>query len=143
MEVLLARGLGAVLHPADPESAAAVAKLGRGEVLRFTARRPRNLAHHRKFFALVGLLFENQEQFADPEQFRRALLIEAGHFEDQKLLDGSVVRTAKSISFASCDQAEFDRIYNAVIYVALEKLVPGCDRETLEQEVEAFASKAW
>lgn len=143
MEVLLAKGLGCSLHPADPESEAEIGKLGRGEVLRFTARRPRNLGHHRKFFALLQLVFDNQELYADREELRRALLIEAGHFDDVRLLDGATVRTAKSISFSAMDQAAFEAVYDSVLAVVLTKLLPGIGREELEQEVEAFASSRW
>lgn len=143
MEVLLARGLGHSLHPADPESEAEIGKLGRGEVLRFTARRPRNLGHHRKFFALLQLVYENQEQYADREELRRALLIEAGHFDDVRLLDGTTVRTAKSISFSAMDQSAFEAVYDGVLAVVLAKVLPGIGREELEQEVEAFASSRW
>jgi hypothetical protein len=143
MEVLLAKGLGGSLHPADPESEAEIGKLGRGEVLRFTARRPRNLGHHRKFFALLQLVFDNQELYADREELRRALLIEAGHFDDVRLLDGATVRTAKSISFSAMDQAAFEAVYDSVLAVVLTKLLPGIGREELEQEVEAFASSRW
>jgi hypothetical protein len=143
MEVLLAKGLGQTLHPADDESAEQLRRLGRGEILRFTARRPRNLGHHRKFFALLDLLYENQELYTDREQFRRAVIIEAGHFDDQRLLDGTVVRTARSISFASMDQSAFEAVYDSVVAVALTALLPGIDRQDLEQEVEAFASSRW
>jgi hypothetical protein len=139
----LVKGVGDVLRPADPESEEAVRRMARGEAVRVDVRRVRNIGHHRKFFALMGLLFDAQEQFTSRELFRKAVLIEAGHFDDQPLLDGTVVRTAKSIAFEACDQTEFERVYDAVVDVALAKIVPGSTHESLEDEVQAFMSRPW
>lgn len=130
--------LGLFLKPADEVSAELINKLKVGDVVEIEIRRPRNLKFHRKAFALMQLAYENQEQYTDFDQFRRALTIEAGYFDDLRLLDGTTIREAKSLSFAKMDEDEFGKLYNSLINTILRVVLPGTDRPELEAQVERF-----
>lgn len=135
-ELLLVKTMGPSLRAADPEAEVAIKALAAGEVVRARVTKPRNGRFHRRFFAMLSLVFENQEAFTDREQFRKACLIEAGYYTDVKLLDGTVSREAQSMSFTAMDELTFRQVYNAVVNVILAKVLPGMDFETLESEVE-------
>ena len=118
--------------PADTETAALHSKLKIGEVLHGDFKRMRNPRFHRKLFALLNLAFDYWEpgeinsKYGVPEKnfdrFRRDLIILAGFHEVVIRLDGSTRVEAKSISFSSMDDTEFDKLYNAVLNVILKRV---------------------
>ena len=50
-----------------------LSKLKRGQVLTCEIKHVRNADFHRKFFALLNLVFENQEIFEDIDHLRKEL----------------------------------------------------------------------
>lgn len=138
MKLYVCKGLGATLRPADEVATDAIRKFPAGEIYEIEIKRPRNLKFHRKAFALMQLAYENQENYTEFDQFRRALVIEAGYFDDLRLLDGTTVREAKSLSFAKMDEDDFGKLYNALINTILRVVLPGVDRPELEAQVEQF-----
>ncbi len=83
--------------------------------LEFEVKLARNAQFHRKYFAMLGIAFENQEQFKSFEMFRKAVQIEAGFFDRVQRLHGEEQIESKSISFSKMDQVQFDSLYVAVI----------------------------
>lgn len=135
-DLMMAKGLGA-LRPADAESEEYLRSLAAGEVVRVKVWKPRNPQFHRKFFALLKLGFDNQNTYSNFDHWRRAVTIEAGFFEDLKMLDGTTVREAKSISWGSMDELEFSRLYYAALDVIANFL--GIENEVIQQELAQFA----
>lgn len=138
VKLYVCKGLGATLRPADEVATDAIRKFPAGEIYEVEIKRPRNLKFHRKAFALMQLAYENQENYTEFDKFRRALVIEAGYFDDLRLLDGTTVREAKSLSFAKMDEDDFGKLYNALINTILRVVLPGVDRPELEAQVEQF-----
>jgi hypothetical protein len=105
-----------------------------GEVIEIEAKLPRNSRFHRKFFALLNLGFEHWEPGRKHKQykgmpvaknfdhFRKEVTILAGFYEQTFDLDGNMKLEAKSISFASMEEPEFEEVYSAVMNVLLDKV---------------------
>lgn len=123
-------------------------RMDAGELIDVNMVFVRNPIFHRKFFALLNLGFESWEAGrthktykGEPvrksfERFREDVLILAGHYEQTFRLDGTMTLSAKSISFASIDDVEFERIYSAVADVLLEKVLTRyANREDLDRVV--------
>ena len=91
-----------------------VLKIKIGETYKYVVTKPRNLNHHRKFFALLNKVYENQERFKHFEDLRNELIKEAGYFEEYVTLQGELIRKAKSIAFGNMDQFEFDNLYSKI-----------------------------
>lgn len=143
-EVYLNRYRGGFL-PADELSADAITELGGDGPYRAKLSKPRNIQHHRKFFALLSVAFDawepsatyqGQKVKASRERFRKDLLILAGYYESYIGIDGSVHLEPKSISFAAMDQTEFSKLYDACIQVILDKILVNHDRADIESQVE-------
>lgn len=83
--------------------------------LEFDVKLARNAKFHNKYFAMLGMAFENQEEFKSFESFREAVQIGAGFIVRKQRLHGEEQIDSKSISFANMDQEEFDRLYVAVL----------------------------
>ena len=133
VKAIFTKAAGNVLIGADPEAEAFVQGLAIGAGVSLEAKRVRNVGHHRKFFALLGLAFDMWEPPEDHawngqpirkdfDRFRKDVLITAGFYEQTFGFDGTIKLEAMSISFASCDQVEFDRVYKAVLDVVWERV---------------------
>lgn len=144
-DVFLIKTPNGSLAPADGQSAEILRKQKVGQGFMVRLKRVRNIKFHRKFFALLTYAFdswepENKEYRGKPvaknfDQFRRDIIILAGFYETAIRLDGSVRVTAKSISFASMDEDEFEILYSAVIDVLLQRIFVDQSRDDIENVV--------
>lgn len=137
MEVLLIKE-GNRLAPADPISAESIDGMKQGEVVTATIRRSRNPRHHKLLFALLKIVYENQEAFPTMEELLSAIKLATGLFDTGKTVDGFPYARPKSISFASMDQTSFAEWYEKALDVIITKIIPGLDKESLREEVLAI-----
>lgn len=129
MELILEKQPGGFLKAANDEDAERILKLPSGTGIRAKITKIRNYDFHRKFFAMLQVGFEAfepaiKEHKGFPvqkhfERFRKDCIIAAGYYDVVAKLDGKVRAEAKSMSFGSMDQAEFEKLYTAVCNVLL------------------------
>jgi hypothetical protein len=125
-----------------------IKSLAAGELVRVSFKIERNGPFHRKFFAMLNVGYEawdpgrkhkqhkGMEVAKNFEQFREDVTILAGFYEQTFDLQGRMVLKAKSIKFASMDQAEFERVYSAVADVLLTHVLTKYSRADLDEVVE-------
>ena len=113
-----------------------IKKLKVGEEYQCEVKQPRNLKFHKKFFALVNMLFENQEIYNNPDRLRKDLIIEAGLYDEWVDFQGVMQREAKSISFAKMNENEFSELYSKVIDVIVKHF--NFDRQDIIENVQQF-----
>jgi hypothetical protein len=140
--IVLMKAPNGTLVPADPQATEYIAGLKLGAAVRVEATRMRNYQFHKKLFALLNFAFETWEpteavykgQIVEKnfDQFRNDVIVLAGFFESTITLKGEVRVVAKSISFGSMEQDEFDKLYSAVCNVVLAKILKNYDREQLD-----------
>lgn len=82
-----------------------------GEVYKCTITKPRNYEHHKKYFALMKMVFENQEHYTNMDQMRKDITKVAGFVNTHVNFLGETVIEAQSINFASMDQFTFNELY--------------------------------
>lgn len=102
----------AIAYPSDYEKAK---KIKVGEIFEYETKKPRNYLFHKKFFALINLVFDNQEAYTNIDDLRYDLTIESGFFTRRTNLQGDEVKKPKSISFAKMDEREFNELYEAFL----------------------------
>lgn len=95
-------------------------KIKLNEIYEYEFKQTRNIKFHRKFFALINMVFQNQEQYTNIEHLRKDLIIESGNYDLRHDLHGVEIREAKSISFAQMDEIQFSELYNSVVYVIVK-----------------------
>ena len=132
-EILTRKILGA-LRPVDEQGVAALRSIPNGDLVSIKIRRSRNLKHHRLFFALMQLVFDNQSRYDSLDHMVTAIKIAVGHCDTIILKDGKVAWIPKSISF-TLGQIEFNQFWDKVITLIVEDYLPGVTREELEREV--------
>lgn len=136
-EIFLIKRHG-VLMPATEHDTATLAALTDGVMYRAEIVKPRNYKFLQKFFVLLDVLFN---MFTPPQleykgkpavknstRFRHDLTIAIGYYEMVYKINGDMVAQAKSISFASMEETEFDGVYNRTIDYALAKIAIGENR---------------
>lgn len=119
--------------PLCTDDADVIRKIPLGSVVEAEFTKKRNGNFHRKFFALLGFGFEywnppeadwrGFKAVKNFDVFREQVTILAGFREVTYNLDGSVKVKAKSISFASMDDSEFERVYSQVLDVIWNKIM--------------------
>ena len=133
-ELFLRRHMGA-LRPVDAAGESVLAEIAAGEIVRAVISRPRNVQHHRKFFALIKAIFPHQELYPTEATLLAAIKVALGYGETVKLPDGRAIIIPKSISFAKMDQAAFTQFYDRAVSLILTRILPGVSRADLAREV--------
>ena len=75
-------------------------KIKVGEEYQCDIKQPRNYKFHRKFFALINMVYENQDIFINIDHLREELTKATGYYDSYINHKGATVYRAKSISFA-------------------------------------------
>lgn len=135
VKFLVSKRLGS-LHPVDDQGEQAMRTLGINEVFSVEIKRPRNVQFHRKFFALLQIILENQDYYKSVDDLLDVVKLRIGHCRTIQTQDGEV-RIPNSISFASMDATAFDDFYNRACAWVCQEVIPGLDRQDLDSEVRA------
>lgn len=108
-----------------------------GDTVEIDVKIPRNPKLHGKFFALINLAFQNQDQYKDSDKLRKDLIKSAGYLhEETNYITGEVSYEADSISFVSMDDIAFGNLYNAVLDQVWKFLK--CSKEEVLDELLQF-----
>jgi hypothetical protein len=111
-------------------------KIKLNEVYVYDFKKPRNYKFHKKFFALINMVYQNQEQYTHIEHLRKDLIIESGNYDLRYDLLGVEIREAKSISFSSMDDIEFSELYDSVINVVIKYF--HFDKDEILENIEQY-----
>lgn len=123
---------GGALHPFNEEAESFIKKKNHKMVLAKVSE-PRNLAHLRKFFAMIDVIYENQSHYSKDELVNLCK-IRAGHVVYCKTKDG-IERWPSSISFAKLEQSKFNDFYDRAVDWVCAEVIPGLDKGCLSDEV--------
>jgi hypothetical protein len=133
-DLIMVKRLGA-LRPADDASEEFLNGLPPGELIKVKISRSRNLQQHRKFYALLQIVFQNQSIYPTIDALLAVIKITLGHCDIVKLPDGQMAPVVKSISFASMPQDDFNRFYSQTVDLVLQHFLAGIERTELEREI--------
>ena len=111
-------------------------KIKPNECYEFEYKKPRNYKFHKKVFALFNLVYQNQEHYNNIDHLRKDLTIASGYYERRKNFQGDEALEARSISFASMDEAEFGEYYSAIVDTIVKYF--HFDKELIKENVEQY-----
>lgn len=121
--------------PATDEDAEAIRKIKAGSMVRCEVKMLRNYKFLQKWFTLAKYAFDIWSDTLEPQEykgvpvepnfdrFRKDLIILTGRFDAVYNARGDVRVEAKSISFASMSEQEFEQLYSETINVILKKIL--------------------
>jgi len=137
MEILMQRTLSG-LAPIDDAGQEMLRKVAVGRLVKARVTQSRNIHHHRMFFALLNLVYDNLPETVEinsVDALLGALKLATGHYEVCKSSAGKEFRIPKSISFAKMDQTEFDQFFQRCCDVIVKHFLPGVTSEQLRSEI--------
>ncbi len=130
------------LRPADAEAEKLWEKLGIGETVSCEVRRPRNVRHHRLYWALLNMVADNmggEWKNFDTDALHNFVKLKTGHATPVRYPGAGdfVFWKPKSISFAAMDQEAFNSFFNRALDALVEYVVPHIPKEELRAAVES------
>jgi len=120
------------LYPSDFDEKR---KLRLGQDYEVEVKNPRNVGFHRKFFALLNIGHENTQLDMPMDAYRRYITIKAGYYNAYQTPKG-LFYDAKSISFASMSQDEFEEVFSRVLDKIIEDI--GATKEAITEQLINF-----
>jgi hypothetical protein len=124
------------LVPANAQSLELMRQIKDDRWVLASIRNPRNVKHHRKYWALIQAVFPHQDTWPTLKSFQRQMKKALGHGEWVTSKDGRREFIEDSIGFASMDQTEFEEFYKRAVEVILTRVLPGVDSDDLAREVD-------
>ena len=105
--------------PAFDTDYEALKKIPYGDPIEVTWKRPRSYGNHKRFFAMLGCTVDNlaediHPRYSNIEYLRKEALIATGHCTMHETLGGKIMFEAKSISFSSLSEDDFQKLYGLV-----------------------------
>lgn len=149
MKVLTIKKNGS-LFPAYAEDLIKLGKVPEGQAIEVTIRKARNIQFHRKYFALLKLVYESlPEDFSikandqtieirSVDDLHWHVKFQAGLYDQKVTLGGKITYEAQSISFEKMDGEEFQRFYDSAIDVVCKYFLVGVNQKDLIEMVSEF-----
>lgn len=139
---LILRKLGTSLVAQDRNAVDDIAKIRDGDLVKCEVVKPRSIAHHRWFFALVRMVWDNCDtsRYPTEDDLRAALTISAGHRIRIDLPNGEVAYMARSISFDKMDELQFREFTERCLDAIYTHFIPGLTSEAARQQIEEMTS---
>jgi hypothetical protein len=128
------------LSPDDDAASEALRGVQIGQVVAVEISRPRNLQHHRLYWAMVGKIADAVD--LPTEAVSDHLKCETGHCHTIKTKDG-IRRYPKSISFAAMDQAAFREFFERCCRVISIEWLPHMSPTQIRAEIYEMMGLTW
>jgi hypothetical protein len=132
-DVLLVKRNGK-LEASDPISAEWLASVREGEQLRCNPSRARNGRHHRLYWTLINMVWEQQDRFPTAKSLHHAIKIATGLYHIAKV-NGREVMEVGSTDFTRMKQDEFSQYYDRVVRLICERILPGLSDDEVKRQV--------
>lgn len=112
------------LLPADDNADERLRKWKRGEALMIDARRPRNLKHHRQWWAVIRTIYPYQDYYPTERRLHIAIKAAIGLGETFELPDGRLVVDPGSTAFDAMQQEEYEQFRKQAERLLFERIAP-------------------
>lgn len=133
-EFFITRRLGHLV-PANSQAEEAIKTLPADRWLKVKVTLPRNVKHHRKYFALLNAVFPHQTMWPTFNKFREKFEEALGFGEYHVNGRGERYFEKESIAFAKMDQTEFQEFYERAVDLICTRIIPNANSADLEREV--------
>lgn len=118
------RWTGKALEPCTKRSIEAFEGTPKNTTMLVQVKRPRNIQHHRKFFALLKIVIDAGGFNGSEKSLLHLLKLECDEFDLLYLpYKGEYLKIPNSISFASMGQERFEKFYDKALDFCCEKLL--------------------
>lgn len=147
--MILAKTQSGLYVPAYDDDYGESRRLSTGDLVLVTLKNQRAVKFHRKFFAMLDIGFDAWSDMdrgdviyrgkpvkPEKERFRKDVTILAGFCRPVWNIRNEMRMEAESISFGNMSQERFEKVYNSVANVLLQKVLKNYTRDDLDRIVE-------
>lgn len=145
MKINMIKSPGGNLFPAHDRDAEKLIRFKSGEHYEIEIKLGRNYKFHKKVFAFFNFCFEHwggdnefQDEAKQFDVFRANLTVLAGYYDSFYSIKGERRIEAKSLSYSSMSQEEFERLYIALTNAALKNIFKTADELTYNKLIGFF-----
>ena len=145
MKIHFRKEFGGVLVPASDREEERMKRFKNGEIYPVEIVHSRNALFHGKIFAFMNYCYEywtddNQYRPDDAsfDTMREHMTILAGWYTVSYDLSGNQIFKAKSWSYSSMEQEDFENLYQALIQVAMDKIFYNCEEDQYDRLLSFF-----
>lgn len=143
MKITLLKNTAKTLTPDSEHNEELFEKIGQGEVVTCEIKKVRNIRLHRKYFALIRMVYDNLPEHLDDNYpsiytFRKQLEMYAGHIETFISLKGETMLMPKSIKYESLDGKAFEELFESVLQIIQKHIMPELSRDVVDSEIMSF-----
>ncbi len=135
MSKLYLKKKNGVLIPSLPNDEEIFRQWHECDILECNIKKPRNIKFHRKFMALLNVVFDNQEIYTNFDAMRYEITMRSGFFMAHTNIKGETMYFPKSIAFANMDELEFNKLFDKAIDVILKHFMPKASRQEIDKMV--------
>ena len=135
MKIQLIKVNNTHLAPSLEQDEEVIEKWKTGDILSCDVKKARNLRFHRKFFALMQIVFKNQNKYDNLTDLLTEVKLRTGHYEEHLTLKGVLIYTPKSIAFEKMDDFAFSIFYQKTLDICLKYFCVGSSGQELEHMV--------
>ena len=129
--IIYMKRAGKSLAPVDGNELDKLTKVRADNVYKVDVKIARDYTRHKRFFAFLKIIFENQDKYSSFNSFRHELTMRTGRFTAHHHISGAISYSPKSIAFDKMSEEEFTDLCSDSIDVALEHFCSNLDNEIL------------
>ena len=122
--------------PASTEAEDILKKIKLNDLVTIDIKKPRSLQNHRRYFALLKIVLDNQDEYKTTDDLLEVIKIKLKLYDVKYTLEGKPYPRLHSINFASMKELEFRKVFNDTLNI-LSKFL-GTTNEELENEIINF-----
>lgn len=128
-----------LLQPAHEDGETWLRKQKASKHFKANMKSSRNPDHHRKAFALLKIVLDNQDRYTNIEDVLIEFKLKSGHYQEHITTKGVLMYIPKSIAFDEMGQEEFEEMYEKWIDIAVAHFsYPGVNYNDLLRQVAEF-----
>lgn len=149
-KVYLTKTLNGLIPSYDSDKEA-LKGLRLNETYQAEIKQPRNVKFHKKYWALINLVFTNlpedfcietvdgqKDYIKKPDDLHWHIKCQCGIMDKKISLGGKIMYEVGSISFQSMDEPSFAEFYDRALNVVVKYFLVGTDKEEIANEIEMF-----
>lgn len=125
------------LEAYGPEANDLLERIKVSDVVEITTKKPRNIRHHQKYWALCNLVAKQVD--SKSETISDLIKLKTGHANRVKTADGTIYELPGSISFAAMDQTAFEQFYEHAMRFVCTDIIPNLSETDLKHHIEQLA----
>ena len=131
---LMRRNAG--FFPESPIDEDNLKRIKPGQTIEVEYKKPRNPQFHRKFFALLGVVLDNQDRHDSIDSLLIELKLQMAHYDLHVTMGGKSIYIPKSIAFHRMDDDEFAKFYDRALTVILKRFIQGATAAEINRQVD-------